>query len=109
MIADDAVQRRAGPGKDAGMARPRIGRSILIVTIVCYMTFPKQPFESCFAHVVPIAIKIVIAHLVHGNAYHEARAWLGEGIFRKNKKQERGQEDLKKAHGGVSFFMMVKN
>ncbi|TAK36609.1 MAG: TIGR00730 family Rossman fold protein [Saprospiraceae bacterium] len=36
------------------------------------MALPQQSFESGFAHIVPVPVKVVVAHLVNDDAHHEA-------------------------------------
>jgi len=80
------------------MAGARESGGILVVAVVDDMAFPKQSFKSIFAHIVPVTVEVVVAHLVNGDAHHEAGVLLRKGGSGKEEYAKTCKEGFQKSH-----------
>ena len=71
IVADNAVGRGRGPGVDAGVARPGVGRHVVVVGVLEAEALAQQPLETVAAKLCPVAVEVVVAHLVNHNTHHQ--------------------------------------
>jgi hypothetical protein len=79
VVADDAVHGRCGAGVHAGVAGASVGGHVVVVTAFVTEAFVQQALEAPGLVLAPVAVDVVVAHLVDHNPDHQLRAW--QGVF----------------------------